>query len=78
MPTADTREVPVGTRARDLMLCEKTGSTINDSNRFMYTGEEYIKSESEMLEVFPGYQEVINITNEVLNRILYQQLPISI
>ena len=55
-------------RAHDLMLCERTGNSIDDPNRFMYTGEEYLKSEAEMLEVFKGHREVICNTNEVLKR----------
>ena len=61
-------------RAHDLMLCERTGNSIDDPNRFMYTGEEYLKSEAEMMEVFSGHPEVVGNTDDVLKKLYIYEL----
>ena len=55
--------------AHDVLLCISTRKKMSDPERFQYTGQEYLKSEEEMLEVFPDHPEAITNTMEVLNKV---------
>lgn len=55
--------------AQDAHLCCATGKVLSDSDRLCYSGEEYLKSEAEMLDVFPDHPEAVTNTMEVLNKI---------
>lgn len=55
--------------AQDALLCSTTGKLLSDKDRLCYTGEEYLKSEEQMLEIFPEHPEAISNTMEVLNKI---------
>ena len=55
--------------AQDTLLCTSTGKLISDRGRLCYTGEEYLKSEEQMLEIFPEHPEAISNTMEVLDKI---------
>ena len=61
--------------AHDALLCVLTGKLISDEKRLRYTGTEYIKSESEMLELFKDHiddksiSEAINNTVEISKKI---------
>lgn len=67
--------------AQDTLLCTSTGKLLSDKDRLCYTGEGYLKSEEQMLEIFPEHPEAISNTMEVLDRIErfsicnIQQLP---
>lgn len=52
--------------AHDVLLCIRTGKDLDDPNRFRFTGEEsYVKSETEMAELFPDHPNVIENTQLV-------------
>lgn len=55
--------------AQDTLLCSSTGKLLSDKERLCYTGEEYLKSEEQMLEIFPEHPEAISNTVEVLDKI---------
>ncbi len=55
--------------AHDLLLCLQTGKTVKDEDRMKYEGGQfYVKSEEEMLELFPYAKEAIENTMIVANR----------
>ncbi len=61
--------------AHDALLCVLTGKLISDQKRLRYTGTEYIKGESEMLNLFRDHidfeiiKETIENTNEISNKV---------
>ncbi|MCQ2115004.1 MAG: DNA polymerase III subunit alpha [Bacteroidales bacterium] len=55
--------------AHDLLICLNTGAKLGDPNRLRYTQQEYLKSEEEMLELFPRHPEVVANTMEVVDKI---------
>lgn len=55
--------------AHDVLLCANTHCTLDDEDRYVYTGEEYLKSEEEMLKVFPQHPDAVYTTNEVAEKI---------
>ena len=55
--------------AQDTLLCTSTGKLLSDKERLCYTGEEFLKSEEQMLEIFPEHPEAIANTMEVLDKI---------
>lgn len=55
--------------AQEVLMCIQTGKTLDDTNRMrMETRELYVKSEEEMLAVFPEYQEALDRTEEIAKR----------
>ncbi len=55
--------------AHDRLICMNTGAYLDDEKRLRYTQQEYLKSEEEMAELFPGHPEVISNTLEVADKI---------
>ena len=55
--------------SHDVLLALFTGKKMSDPGRMIYTGQEYFKSEEEMLALFPGHPELIAATKEVSDRI---------
>ena len=55
--------------AHDILLCQAAGTTLDDENRLRYTGEEYLKSEEEMLALFPDHPEALAATQEILGKV---------
>ena len=55
--------------AQDTHLCSSTGKLLKDKERLCYTGQEYLKSEEEMMAIFPNHPEAISNTIEVLDKI---------
>ena len=53
----------------DRLICLTTNSPVNDPKRLRYTQQEYLKSEEEMLELFPDHPEAIANTLEVVSKI---------
>ena len=57
---ADTQEV---------LMCIQTGKTLEDETRMrMTTRELYVKSEEEMLSLFPGHADAVHRTEEIAKR----------
>ena len=51
---------------QDVLLCIQTGKTVDDANRMKFQTEEfYLKSEAEMLELFPNLQEALDNTAKI-------------
>ena len=55
--------------AHDRLICLTTNAFVDDKNRMRYTQQEYLKSEEEMLALFPEHPEVISNTLEVAEKI---------
>lgn len=55
--------------SHDVLLALSTGKKMSESGRMIYTGQEYFKSEEEMLELFKEYPEVVAATKEVADRV---------
>ena len=55
--------------AQEVLMCIQTGKTLNDETRMrMNTDQLYVKSEEEMLKVFPNFAEAIHRTEEIAQR----------
>lgn len=55
--------------AHDKLICLTTNANVDDPNRLRYTQQEYLKSEEEMLSLFPDHPESIANTVEVCDKI---------
>ena len=54
---------------QDVLLCVQTGKTVDDENRMRFETEEfYLKSEEELLALFPGQQEALDNTAKIAER----------
>ena len=53
----------------DRLTCLTTNSYIDDPDRLRYTQQEFLKSEEEMLALFPDHPEAISNTLEVLDKV---------
>ena len=53
----------------DRLICLTTNSYVDDPDRLRYTQQEYLKSEDEMLALFPDHPEAIINTLEVLGKV---------
>ena len=55
--------------AQDILLCIQTGKTVDDTDRMrMGSDQLYVKSEAEMLALFPGHEDAIHRTEEIARR----------
>ncbi|MDR1005353.1 MAG: DNA polymerase III subunit alpha [Bacteroidales bacterium] len=55
--------------AHTVLVCLNTGKKLSDENKMMYTGQEYLKSEAEMEELFQEAPEAILNTQEVADKV---------
>lgn len=55
--------------AHDLLICLNTGKDLDDPDRMRYTKQEYFKSGDEMAQLFPDYQEAIENTLEIADKV---------
>ncbi len=56
-------------QAQDVLMCIQTGKTLDDPNRMKFSSEEfYVKSEAEMLSLFPEHPEAIANTQKVVEQ----------
>jgi len=55
--------------SHDVLLALSTGKKMNDKDRMIYTGQEYFKTEDEMLALFGDHPELIAATQEVADKI---------
>ena len=54
---------------QDVLLCVQTGKTVDDENRMRFETEEfYLKSEEELLALFPGHQQALDNTAAIAQR----------
>ena len=55
--------------AQEVLMCIQTGKTLDEDNRMrMTTRELYVKSEQEMLALFPDYPDAVHRTQEIADR----------
>lgn len=59
---------PDDKEAHDWLLCMQTESKIDDEHRMRYDGEYHLKSEAEMLELFPYCTEAVYNTQEIVDK----------
>ncbi len=55
--------------AHDRLICLTTNAYVDDEKRMRYSQQEYMKSEEEMLKIFPEHPEVISNTLEICDKI---------
>ena len=55
--------------AHDRLICLNSNSYLDSPDRMRYTQQEYLKSEEEMLALFPDHPEVLERTMEVFDKI---------
>ena len=55
--------------AHDRLICLTTNANVGDEDRLRYTQQEYLKSEDEMLALFPGHTEALANTIEILDKV---------
>ena len=55
--------------AHDRLICLNSNSYLDTPDRMRYTQQEYLKSEEEMLALFPDHPEVLERTMEVFDKI---------
>ena len=55
--------------SHDVLLALSTQTKLDDPKRLIYTGQEYFKSEEEMLALFPGHPEYVAATGDVAARV---------
>jgi DNA polymerase-3 subunit alpha len=55
--------------AHDRLICINTGAKLSDVNRMRYTKQEWLKTQSEMQELFADIPEAITNTEEIENKI---------
>jgi len=55
--------------SHDVLLALSTQERMSSEKRLVYTGQEYFKTEEEMLALFPEHPEVVAATQEVADRI---------
>ena len=56
-------------RMQDVLLCIQTGKIVDEPNRMKFSTEEfYLKSEEELRELFPGYDDAFENTGKIADR----------
>lgn len=55
--------------AHDRLLCISTAKDVSDPNRMRYSGEEYLKTQAEMREIFSDIPEAIANTQEIVDKV---------
>ncbi len=55
--------------AHDRLICLTTNAMVDDPKRLRYTQQEYLKSEDEMMALFPDHLEALSNTLEVLDKV---------
>ncbi len=60
---------PEDAAAHDRLICLSTGKELDDPNRMRYTRQEWLKTQAEMRELFADVPEVIENTQEIVDKI---------
>lgn len=60
--------------AHKILICLNTGKTISDETKLMYSGNEYLKSQKEMQDLFIDYPEAIRNTQEIVDKVEFFEL----
>jgi DNA polymerase-3 subunit alpha len=59
----------VDAEVHDRLICINTGAKLNDMERMRYTGQEWLKSQAEMQELFADIPEAISNTEEIVEKV---------
>ena len=60
--------------AHDRLICLTTNAFVDDPGRLRYTQQEFLKSEEEMLSLFPDHPEAISNSMEILDKVEFYDL----
>lgn len=55
--------------AHERLICLSTGKKMSDTNRMLYTKQEWLKSQEEMAQVFSDVPETLENTLEIVNKV---------
>ncbi len=55
--------------SHDVLLALSTGERMSSEKRMIYTGQEYFKTEEEMLQLFPDHPEFLAASQEIADRV---------
>lgn len=55
--------------AHQILICLNTGKELDDESALQYTGQEYLKTPGEMLELFADVPEALTNTREIVDKI---------
>ncbi len=55
--------------AHKILICLNTGKELDDESSMEYTGQEYLKTPDEMLEIFKDIPEALSNTQEIVDKI---------
>ena len=56
-------------RAQEVLMCIQTQTTMEDENHMRFENDEfYMKSEDEMMALFPGHEDAVERTQEIADR----------
>lgn len=55
--------------AHDILICLNTGKDLDDPTRMRYSGQEYLKTSSEMAKLFADVPEVVSNTMEIAEKV---------
>jgi DNA polymerase-3 subunit alpha len=55
--------------AHDRLVCMHTGAMLGDADRIRYTGQEWLKTRSEMQKLFADIPEAVSNTEEIANKV---------
>ncbi|NPD45440.1 MULTISPECIES: DNA polymerase III subunit alpha [unclassified Lentimicrobium] len=55
--------------AQDRLICISTGKNIDDPSRLRYSGQEWFKTQKEMIELFKDHPECIAHTQEIVDKV---------
>jgi DNA polymerase-3 subunit alpha len=59
----------IDSQPHHILICLNTGKDFDDTSSMHYTGEEYLKSEEDMIALFPEYPEAITNTQDIVDKI---------
>ncbi len=60
---------PEDAEAQERLLCISTGKYLSDARRMKYSGQEWMKTQSEMREIFADWPEAIASTSEIVDKV---------
>jgi DNA polymerase III subunit alpha len=56
-------------KAHDILVCLQTGKDLEDTDRMKYTGQEYLKTRTEMARLFEDIPEAVSNTMDIANKV---------
>lgn len=65
---------PEDAPAHDRLICLSTGKDLDDPNRMRYTGQEWFKTQAEMIQLFADLPQVVQNTLEIVEKVEQYEL----